>query len=366
MRTSGSLGATVIVLASACRGASETAPARDAGSSRDATAADASVDTGAAAQDASSEAALDAGDAAAEAQASSCVGAAEEDAGTICSTASCVDDNWAQWPMPNSAAEVSQGAPNPASYTVPGNGTVTDAVTGLMWQETPPASPYAFADAASYCTSLTLAGHADWRLPAYVELVSIVDYSRSIPAIDPTAFPTALSVDVWASTLFASDTTSAWEIYFTAGDSSQDPRSGTNNVRCVRGPDVASSPAVPPGRYSVAGGGVNDSKTGLTWQQATPAGALSWADAKAYCVSLSDGGTSWRVPTAKELLTIVDVTRATPPAIDCEAFPAASASPMWSATPVASTPSQAWAVDFRVGYPLSVDASTLLGVRCVR
>ena len=54
MRTSGSLGATFLALASACHGASETPPPRDAGSSRDATAADASVDTGAA-QDASSD-----------------------------------------------------------------------------------------------------------------------------------------------------------------------------------------------------------------------------------------------------------------------------------------------------------------------
>ena len=203
-------------------------------------------------------------------------------------------------------------------------------------------------------------------MPAYVELVSIVDYSRSIPAIDPTAFPSALSVDVWTSTLFASDTTSAWEIYFTAGDSSQDPRSGTNNVRCVRGPDGASSPAVPPGRYTVAGGGVSDSKTGLTGPQGTPAAALSWADAKAYCVSLNDGGGPWRVPTAKELLTLVDVTRATPPIIDCDAFPAASETEVWSASAFVSIPSYAWAVDFHGGYSISADASVALGARCVR
>jgi hypothetical protein len=241
---------------------------------------------------------------------------------------------------------------------------VTDDVTGLMWQQTPPTSPTTWAAAATYCTTLSLAAHVDWRLPSYVELVSIVDFSQQAPAIDPVSFPSTPPVDVWTSTPFAPDTTTAWEIYFTAGDSSQDPVTGTNNVRCVRG--VASSPAVPPSRYAMAAGEVRDTKTGLTWQQDAPGGALSWAGAKAYCASLGDGGSGWRIPTAKELLSIVDVTRATPPGIDCEAFPAATTAAVWSATPVAGTPSSAWAVDFRVGYPISADASTSRAVRCVR
>jgi hypothetical protein len=107
-------------------------------------------------------------------------------------------------------------------------------------------------------------------------------------------------------------------------------------------------------------------KTGLTWQEDAPAATFAWADAKAYCAGLSDGGPGWRLPTAKELVTIVDVTRAAPPAMDCQAFPAASASAVWSATPVSGAASSAWAVDFREGYPLSVDTSTTLGARCVR
>jgi len=365
MHTWRGLGAGLLAVTAACHGSNESASPADAGSEHDATRADAGADVDDA-QDTSSEGVADASDAAAEAQTATCVGSQGEDAGTICATLACTDDNWAEWPMPNSSAEVAQGAPNLATYTVHGDGTVTDEVTGLMWQQSPPASPYTFADGVSYCASLALAGHADWRVPAYVELVSIVDYSQAVPAIDPTAFPSALPVDVWASTLFAQDTTTAWEVYFTAGDSSQDPLTGTNNVRCVRGPDGAASPAVPPGRYATAAGGVSDTKTGLTWQENAPAGAFGWTDAKAYCASLNDGGGAWRLPTAKELATIVDVTRAVPPAIDCEAFPGASAGVVWSATPVSGTSSDAWAVDFRAGYPLSVDTSTSLGARCVR
>ena len=34
-------------------------------------------------------------------------------------------------------------------------------------------------DALAYCESLTLAGHADWRLPSAKELQSIVDYTHA-------------------------------------------------------------------------------------------------------------------------------------------------------------------------------------------
>lgn len=228
----------------ACSGPSGTPSPRDAAGRRDPTA-----DTPRAAGDeegASTEQVLDASDAM-QAQVASCVGAATEDASTICSTGSCVQNNWAEWPMPNSLADVGQGAPNASSYTVNGDGTVTDRVTGLVWQGTPPAGPYTWGGAVSYCTSLTLGGQRDWRLPTYVELVSIVDYSAGAPTIDPTAFPPVVRVDdVWTSTVFAADTTTAWEVYFFAGDSTQDPVSGSNDVRCVRGPDGVSTPAVPP------------------------------------------------------------------------------------------------------------------------
>jgi hypothetical protein len=67
----------------------------------------------------------------------------------------------------------------------------------------------------------------------------------------------------------------------------------------------------PAGRYTVAGGVVTDTKTNLLWQQ-TPATPRKRADAVAYCAGL---GTGWRIPTMKELMTLVDDSR-TRPAID--------------------------------------------------
>jgi hypothetical protein len=276
--------------------------------------------------------------------------------------------DWAQWPMPNSPLDVAAGAPHPASYVDDGDGTVTDQVTGLMWQQAPPPAPIPWTNALSYCASSTLGGHDDWRAPTYIELVSLVDYARQSPSIDPTAFPGAPPTDFWTSTPVATAACNAWEIYFSAGDSSFDPTSGVgNSIRCVR---TATAPAhllVPPARYAIGSGTVTDLQTGLVWQQPVAAGPLAQSAAASACAALGDGGPgSWRLPTVKELLTLVDVTRPTPPTIDPTAFPGAPAAQAWSSTPVAGQSGPIWAVQFDVGFALQVDASTALAVRCVR
>ncbi len=59
------------------------------------------------------------------------------------------------------------------------NGTITDKATGLTWQQSDSRKGMNWADALSYCESLSLAGKDDWRLPNAKELQSIVDYSRA-------------------------------------------------------------------------------------------------------------------------------------------------------------------------------------------
>jgi hypothetical protein len=126
-------------------------------------------------------------------------------AGLVCkryAPAVCVNADWAEWPMPNIAADVAAGAPHPASLTANQDGTVTDNVTGLMWQQTVSGGASTFSEAQQGCVALTTGGHTDWRLPTLIELVSIADYGRaSAPALDPTAFPSAsASGGYWSST----------------------------------------------------------------------------------------------------------------------------------------------------------------------
>jgi hypothetical protein len=138
---------------------------------------------------------------------------------------------------------------------------------------------------------------------------------------------------------------------------------------------VVSSPAradAPPGRYVASGGTVVDTATQLTWQQIVAttggddgAGRSTWANAKSYCAAL---GAGYRLPTAKELLTIVDFSKANP-AIDTSAgaFPNTPSDPFWTATPLpGSQPASAWFVSFDDGYAGNAVTTQPNRVRCVR
>jgi hypothetical protein len=123
----------------------------------------------------------------------------------------------------------------------------------------------------------------------------------------------------------------------------------------------------PPQHYTVQAGTVRDNSTKLTWQQASDATKRSWSDAAAYCTQLQLDGMGWRVPTLKELLTLVDPARTTAPVIDSKVFPGAPADTFWSANSYASDVNYAWTIDFRFGNSAKDHAKSASAyVRCVR
>ena len=125
----------------------------------------------------------------------------------------------------------------------------------------------------------------------------------------------------------------------------------------------------PAGRYTVASGTVYDTMTKLTWQQTVSTTQYTWSDAQSYCASLNLAGTGWRVPSVKELMTLVDFSVAPgsgPATIDATAFPNAPANWFWSSTLLAGISSLAWDVDFLIGYTNNGFVSGHNIVRCVR
>jgi len=124
--------------------------------------------------------------------------------------------------------------------------------------------------------------------------------------------------------------------------------------------------AAPVGRYVVSVDVVQDTVTGLVWQRASSAGSVLSA-ARDSCRTLSLGGTSgnWRLPTKKELETIVDV-RSFEPSIDSLAFPNTPSTQFWTSTAVAGSGGAQWVVDFASGASVDSDVTTLSAVRCVR
>jgi len=123
----------------------------------------------------------------------------------------------------------------------------------------------------------------------------------------------------------------------------------------------------PPCRYEIGQNTVVDRMTKLTWQRAS-GGPANHQGAIEACAELTIAGGGFRLPTIKELQTIVDVSRAMPPVIDTGAFPdvPAGASPYWSATKRASNDTEAWFVNFGDGTVLFKPTTDSLSVRCVR
>src|ERR1019366_7795804 len=133
--------------------------------------------------------------------------------------------------------------------------------------------------------------------------------------------------------------------------------------------------AVPAGHYVVTAGSgtgngtVYDTKSKLTWQQTVSSATYSWAAAQAYCagVGTSLAGTGWRLPTSKELYSIVDLSQPqTGPTIDPTAFPSTPPAAFWSSPPYAGASSFALVVKFTYGHTTFSDVSVASYVRCVR
>lgn len=139
--------------------------------------------------------------------------------------------SWICWTMPNPK---DSNDPNPSSYQVDDvQGIVTDLVTGLVWQRESDGNWYTWNQARSYCDGLVQGGYQDWRLPTRIELVSLIDYTKSFPAID-TAFPNTLNDGYWTSTKWAGGGGQVWTVYFDDGDVDYLPDSSTYQARCVR------------------------------------------------------------------------------------------------------------------------------------
>ena len=96
-------------------------------------------------------------------------------------------------------------------------------------------------------------------------------------------------------------------------------------------------------------GVVRDRTTGLEWTRSNVTEkSVPWADAEKACAAHQFAGGGWRLPTIKELLTLVDYERHNP-SIDSTFFEC-EAGWYWTSTPYAPSPGvYAWFVGFGYG-----------------
>lgn len=232
-------------------------------------------------------------------------------------------------------------------YQDNGDGTVTDLATGLMWSQSPDfnsdgtinsSDKMTFANAMSSADSSTLAGFDDWRLPTIKELYSLVlfdgtDVSNCMnssscfatPFVDTTYFgfgygdtaagERVIDAQFWSSTQYVSTTmggsATAFGYNFADGRIKGYPISSPRGetlqyVRYVRGNSSYGINAF----VDNSNGTITDNATGLTWMQADSGAGMNWGDALNYCEgSTASGFDDWRLPSAKELQSIVDYSR---------------------------------------------------------
>ena len=77
-------------------------------------------------------------------------------------------------------------------------------------------------------------GFNDWRVPLRTELESLVNFGRTMPAIDVNYFPNTKNNYYWSYTPVAGQKTMAWAVSFQFGLTSQLKRDNGRNVRLVR------------------------------------------------------------------------------------------------------------------------------------
>ena len=119
-----------------------------------------------------------------------------------------------------------------ADFSKSGN-IVTDSTTGLQWQDDAVGSTMTWQGAIDYCEALVLDSYDDWRLPNKNELITIIDYDVSNPAID-NHFQNTISSNYWSSTTSASNTSYAWSVDFSSAYTSYYRKDYSYYVRCVR------------------------------------------------------------------------------------------------------------------------------------
>jgi len=113
---------------------------------------------------------------------------------------------------------------------------VHDPKTSLMWEDTAHVreSKITQVRAREYCSELKLGGFEDWRLPTIQELLTIIDYTRTSPAILSAFSYTEDESFYWSKTHVADEDDAFWGVNFKRGASSKASEYYDRYVRCVR------------------------------------------------------------------------------------------------------------------------------------
>lgn len=321
------------------------------------------------------------------------------------------------------------GAAWPAArFNDPGDGSVTDALTGLMWVkdfnlmltrdpafDTDGAVDGAVLwmralDYAAKLNSEAYLGYTDWHLPNVIELESLLDTSGANPSL-PAGHPFAnVRPLYWSSTTYGQGNPMAWGVLFSdltpyksgcvdalgwkrrfisgfdqyvaivrdsgvSGTTSL-PRSGqTRSYYPGDDGDLQKGTIWPTPRFVDHGDGtVSDRLTGLMWTQNAQQGgsSLAWTAALDYVAGMNAGSrpnyglSGWRMPNLIEARSLLDLGRPVGNPELSEGHPFINIGYLWTSTTTAFNPSQAWAVSTTQGRVWNYNKTTGFNLWAVR
>ena len=235
---------------------------------------------------------------------------------------------------------------NTPSFTNNGNGTITDNVTGLMWQQVD-GGEMTFENAITYCNTLTLGGFSGWRLPTPIEAYSILNHQNSNPAINTTFF-TLTTAEYWWTSVFENNSTTKVWCTNSGGGIGNHPKIETTSAggtkkfhaRAVRN---INTPTTITNHFTDNGDGtITDNLTQLVWQKIPNANIFTWEQALSYAEGLTIGTNSdWRLPNIKELQSINNEF-ATNPSVFAPYFSSVGVHNYWSSTTLPNQNLSAW------------------------
>lgn len=235
------------------------------------------------------------------------------------------------YPNPSQAfyGQDAQYLGNQPKYKDNHDGTVSDLVTGLMWQHNP-GNKMMLTQAIAGAKKCRTAGYKDWRLPTIKELYSLIDFSgvdiaptaktAKHPFINTKYFKFnygsktneriidsqyATCTKYASTTMFGNPT--MFGVNFADGRIKGYPYTRKKfYVMYVRGNKEYGKNKF----KNNNNGTITDEATGLMWMQTDSGKGLNWQQALKYAEDFKFAGHSdWRLPNAKELQSIVDYKR---------------------------------------------------------
>ncbi len=222
---------------------------------------------------------------------------------------------------------------NEPNYTDNNDGTITDNVTGLMWQKTMDGK-MTFEDSESYASNSSLAGYSDWRVPTIKELFSLILFTGESggevakklyidtgyfdqPIGDTSIGEREIDAQVWSSTEYVGVTMHGDKTVFGVnfvdgrikGYGRINPKTKDDNTAYYR--LVRDNTSYGVNKFvDNMDGTITDLSTGLMWQMSDDGVTRGWEEALSYSENLELANHSdWRLPNVKELQSIVDYTK---------------------------------------------------------